>query len=125
VRIDYRDRGRDRQGCPPRRPVRWGQFEYVDTQGERHLGRADSFSFTLDGTITPTTGRGDVLDVQFFRHAPQISRVTPSPIGGICFAAVAFLAGFVFVAELVVRWQRRIRACRVAAAGLAAISAFG
>jgi hypothetical protein len=85
----------------------WGQYEYFDTQGERRLGRAVSFTYTLDGTISPTNVPGDVLAVQFFGHAPQTSRVTPSPIGGICFAAIALLAGVVFVAELVVRWRRR------------------
>jgi hypothetical protein len=102
----------------------WAQYEYLDDQGERHLGRAESFNFALDGTISPTVGPGDILDIQFLRHAPQTSRVTPSPIGGICFAAVAFLAGFVFAAELVVPWQRRRRRRRLtwlAAVGLAAI----
>jgi hypothetical protein len=91
----------------------WGQYEYFDTLGERHIGRAVSFTYTLDGTICPTTVPGDILAVQFFRHVPQISRVTPSATGGVCFAAVALLAGFVFAAELVVRWRRRLRARRI------------
>jgi formylglycine-generating enzyme required for sulfatase activity len=104
----------------------WAQYEYFDDPGERHLGRAESFNFSLDATISPTVFPGDTLDIQFLRHAPQTSRITPSVIGGICFAAVAFLAGFVFAAELVVPWQRRRRArghrlTWLAVLGLAAI----
>jgi len=87
----------------------WAQYEYFDDQGDRYLGRAESFHFALDGTISPTVAPGDIFDIQFLRHAPQTSRITPSVIGGICFAAVAFLAGFVFAAELVVPWQQRER----------------
>src|SRR5882762_4110763 len=45
----------------------WAQYEYFEDQGARHPGRAESFNFSLDATISPTVFPGDILDSQFLR----------------------------------------------------------
>jgi hypothetical protein len=84
----------------------WGEYEYFDADNVRHVGRADSFSFLPNGVVSPTAHPGDAVDIQFLRHAPQMSRLVPSPLGGLCFGSVALLAAVVFVAEIVVRRRR-------------------
>ena len=99
---------RSRLVGPPRNRI-WADYEYFDSNQERHVGRAYAATFELAGTIPATAAPGDAVDVQYLAHDPKTSRLRPSPAGGICFGAVAALALAAFVGELAVRYRRRRR----------------
>jgi hypothetical protein len=88
-----------KRGFAQRTTSYWADYEYVDTHGNVHVARADP--------VHPATQVGEEVEVQYLRHAPDISRLSPGPVKGLCFGAVALLAAVVFVAELVVRWRQR------------------
>jgi len=85
----------------------WAEYEYFDSQGTRHTGRASTFTLSLDAAIPATTHVGDAVEVQYLRHSPESSRLVPSPAGGLCFGFMALLAAVAFIAELAVRRRRR------------------
>src|SRR5438094_1011430 len=65
----------------------WADYEYFDGQQARHTNRADS--------VHPATNPGDAIEIQYLRSAPEVSRLAPSPAMGLCFGAVALVAGVV------------------------------
>ena len=75
-------------------------YEFLDLGQVRHTGHTDN--------ALPTTNFGDEIEVQYLRHDPRTSRLAPSPAAGLCYGAVALLAGITFVAEWVVRRRRRL-----------------
>jgi hypothetical protein len=84
----------------------WADYEYSDAQDDRHVGRAFSFTYSLDASIPSTTHVGDAVEVQYLRHFPESSRLRTSLAGGLCFGFMALFAATVFSAELVLRRRR-------------------
>jgi hypothetical protein len=85
----------------------WADYEYFDAQGDRHVHRARSFTFSLDAAIPTTTQVGDSVEVQYLRYSPETGRLWTSPLGGICFGFVAMLSVAAFAAELWMCTRRR------------------
>jgi hypothetical protein len=75
----------------------WVEYAYFDTQRARHVGRAEG--------VYPSMRPGDGIGVEYLRHAPQTSRLTPSPALGLGYGAAALLAALLFAAEIVT-WRR-------------------
>jgi hypothetical protein len=87
----------------------WGEYEYFDADNVRHVGKAQSLTLLPSGNVDATTQPGEGVAVQYFPHAPERSRLVPTPLGCMCYGAVALLAVGVFVGELAVRSRRRRR----------------
>jgi hypothetical protein len=83
-----------------RRSRYWAEYEYVDQQGNRHVGQAR--------IVPPVISAGEHIEIQYLVHAPATSRVAPAPAKGWCFGAVALLAATVFTAEILVSRRRRL-----------------
>ena len=79
----------------------WAEYEFFDADQVRHVGRSDF--------VHPTTKPFDLVEVQYLRHAPEMSRLAPSAAGGLCYGSVALLAVIVFVAEIVTRRRQQVR----------------
>jgi hypothetical protein len=77
----------------------FADYDYLDAEGIRHSGRAN--------LVPAVTRAGDQVEVQYFPYSPASSRLTPSPVWGLSFAAIALLAAAVLAAEIGVRWRRR------------------
>lgn len=89
-----------------RSAVYHANYDYLDAHEALHTGRAEY--------VFPNLEPGTRVRVQYFRHAPAVSRLAPSPVWALSFASIALLAIVVFAAEIVTRrpgwvksWMRR------------------
>ncbi len=77
------------------------EYAFIDEQGVQHTAVATG--------IHPLMRIGDAVEVQYLRHAPESSRLAPSPAAGLCYGSVALFAAIVFAGEWIVRRRARPR----------------